>query len=184
MDRQCSLNRIPHGECDEQRHAEKERGRLETDAEVVDEIICSQGADDADEHDGDPVDRRDIFFARELYDQCDGKKRTHNPRGDRESKTQICVQEIGGRLADGHGHGLDDPERDSDFRNLVEHGRNTLIFHRDHMMRPIDCSVCSSLIAQRTASFVAKPCGRQMTQTMLQRYSQLCVVVVVIIRAT
>jgi len=64
--RQRALEAVPDHERDQQGGEEDQRRRHQRDAEVVGQVVRDQGADDADQHDDEPVGHRDVALEAEL----------------------------------------------------------------------------------------------------------------------
>ena len=60
---------------DGEQHREDRRADPQRDAARVGEVVGEQGADDADQHDGEPVDRRDVAPQPELDHQRRDQRR-------------------------------------------------------------------------------------------------------------
>ena len=80
MYRQGPLGCIPDAEGCDQGQSEADRCRHQRDAEVIDQIVGDQGADDADQHDRQPVGPRHIAFLTELQDKRPDQDRRHDQR--------------------------------------------------------------------------------------------------------
>src|SRR3954469_12178330 len=83
---------------------------LERHVELIGQVICDQGADNADEHHCSPVQPGNIAPDGELCAQNDDEQATHEPGGIGQSKMQINRKEVGGGFADSRCQNLDDPE--------------------------------------------------------------------------
>ncbi|KGD12071.1 hypothetical protein DP42_5259 [Burkholderia pseudomallei] len=128
MDRQRALAAIPERERRRERGGEKRRADVEADAETVGERVGDLRTGDADEDDVQPVDPWHIGarapLQRERADQQAGRQRAR----DGGAEPHVDGEIIGAGLPDRRRHDLDDPERERDFRDFVEHacdGRRT-----------------------------------------------------------
>src|SRR5258706_2980204 len=63
---QRPLTHVPEYKHGDERSQEYERRRREADSQIVDEIVRDESADDADEHDHNPVDLRYVPFRSQL----------------------------------------------------------------------------------------------------------------------
>ncbi|MBA7660911.1 hypothetical protein ES703_68917 [subsurface metagenome] len=116
------FDQIPYGEGRREGDGEADAGGLLADAEVIDKVVGEQGADNADQNHDHPVDPGDISLLRKLHHQRGEQEPAHQQGCLREAETQICVEEVCRRLADGHGHEFDQPEVDRYLRYAIVDG--------------------------------------------------------------
>ena len=121
MDRQRPLKAPPdredHGE---DRREDRGAGR-ERHVVVVAHVVGDQRAEDTDDHDDQPVGRRDVAAQRELHGEQDGQQDAGDDRRVGQPEAEVDVQVIGRGLADRRAHDLDHPEVEGDLGDLVEH---------------------------------------------------------------
>ena len=121
VDRECPLARPPYGEDDGEHDREADRRDNQRDAEVVGQIVRDQRPDDADQDDGQPVDRRHVAPQPELGDERGDEQRSHDVGRVRQAEAEVVVEEVGGGLADSRAEDLDHPEVEGDLGHLVQH---------------------------------------------------------------
>ena len=69
------------------------------DAEVVGEVVGDQRADDADQHDREPVDPRHVAAEPELEEQRDDQEGGHDQRRVGQAEPEVRVEEVRRGLA-------------------------------------------------------------------------------------
>ena len=121
VDRERSLDRVPACEDRDQDRAEEDRRRFQGDAVVVDQVVADQGADDADQDHGEPVDAGDVLLRPELEDEDADQQRAHDVAGAAEAEAEVFVEVVGEGLADRGAEDLDHPEVEGDLGDLVQH---------------------------------------------------------------
>jgi hypothetical protein len=121
VDRERFLDGVPGDEDDREAGRKDGRRRFERDAVVVGEVVADQRADDADQHDGEPVDPGDVAARAELEDERDDQQCGHDVARVRQPEAEVFVEQVGRCLADGRAEDLDHPEVDRDLGHLVEH---------------------------------------------------------------
>src|SRR6185312_3017229 len=78
-------------------------------------------ADDADQHDPEPIDACDVAAHPKLkYERCD-EECGGDERRVRQTEPDVPGEIVRSRLTHGRAQDLDEPEVEGDFRNLVEH---------------------------------------------------------------
>ena len=121
MDGQRPFAAVPERERRRQGDGEHAGGDRQRNAEVVDQIVGGERADHADQHDGQPVDLRNVAPGPELPVQGGDQAGAHDQRRPGQPEAEMVVEEVGGGLADRGGQDLDDPEEDRDLGDLVQH---------------------------------------------------------------
>jgi hypothetical protein len=148
VDGQRALHVEPGGERECERRGEDRRRDRLVDAVVVGEVVGDQRSLDAHQHDGGPVDARDVAAGLELGEEESRQDRGHDQGSGLLPQVQVRAEEVRRRFAHRGGQHFDQPEIDGDFGNFVNQKAETppcclyVVQHERHDTEPVQLPVC------------------------------------------